>query len=296
MTPGHLPISTSLTDVILIRGYTREAGVRGLEREIGAVLRHAAVRIAESPSSTGALHIDAADLERILGPRRFESEVAMRTNLPGVATGLAWTPAGGDILFIEASQAPGKGGLILTGQLGEVMRGSAQAALSQGPVPRSVGRAAAPGTVRSPYPRARQRGAEGRAECRRGHLRRPRLPSSRPAGGERRGDDRGDLAQGLVLPVGGIKEKVLAALAAGIARVLLPARNRNDLDEIPEAPGNDWNSSGSTPWTRPCARRSTLPGKSTTDDHIALPSPSGLTSTTGPEAPRDREGTRSPLR
>src|SRR4029077_10273182 len=106
----------------------REAGVRQLEREIGAVLRSAAMNIAEGTARH--VRIEPEDLIEILGPPRFEGEVAMRTSIPGVATGLAWTPVGGDILFIEAARNPGKGGLILTGQLGEVMRESAQAALS----------------------------------------------------------------------------------------------------------------------------------------------------------------------
>ncbi len=102
--------------------------MRALEREIGKVFRHVAVRIAEAPGDK--VHITPADLIDILGQPRFENEVAMRTSVPGVATGLAWTPVGGDILFIEATRAPGKGSLILTGQLGDVMRESAQAALS----------------------------------------------------------------------------------------------------------------------------------------------------------------------
>src|SRR5690606_33839099 len=103
-------------------------GVRNLEREIGRALRHAAVRIAEG--SVTELRIGVDDLAEILGPPRFENEVAMRTSTPGVATGLAWAPVGGDILFIEATRSPGKGTLVLTGQLGDVMRESAQAALS----------------------------------------------------------------------------------------------------------------------------------------------------------------------
>ena len=120
-----------ITDAALraiIRDYTREAGVRQLEREIGAVLRSVAMRIAEDTAQQ--VRIEPSDLKEILGPPRFESEVAMRTSIPGVATGLAWTPVGGDILFIEATRIPGNGRLILTGQLGEVMRESAQAALS----------------------------------------------------------------------------------------------------------------------------------------------------------------------
>jgi ATP-dependent Lon protease len=112
----------------VIDGYTREAGVRNLERDIGAILRHAAMRIAEGTATSVA--IDAGDVPAILGPRRFENEVKLRTSVPGVATGLAWTPFGGDILFIEASLVPGKGALILTGQLGDVMKESAQAAVS----------------------------------------------------------------------------------------------------------------------------------------------------------------------
>src|SRR5215813_1539831 len=112
----------------IIHFYTREAGVRSLEREIGKALRNAAVRIAEG--KTESIRIGPDELAAILGPRQFESELAMRTSVPGVATGLAWTPVGGDILFIEATRVPGSGRLILTGQLGEVMRESVQAALS----------------------------------------------------------------------------------------------------------------------------------------------------------------------
>ncbi len=233
LRPGQVEL-TEAALAELVRGYTREAGVRALEREIGAVLRHAAVRIAEA--GAGSERIDAADLERILGPARFEGEVAMRTSLPGVATGLAWTPVGGDILFVEASRAPGKGGLILTGQLGEVMRESARAALS---------------LVRA---RAADLGIGPRVIERSDihvHVPAGATPKDGPSAGvaiyvalaslllDRR--VRSDTAmtgeislRGLVLPVGGIKEKVLAAAAAGIGRVLLPARNRRDLDEIPQ--------------------------------------------------------------
>ena len=112
----------------IIERYTREAGVRSLEREIGRVLRQSAMRVAEGES--GPITITDGDLLGILGPPLFEDEVAMRTSVPGVATGLAWTPVGGDILFIEATATPGAGRLILTGQLGDVMKESAQAALS----------------------------------------------------------------------------------------------------------------------------------------------------------------------
>src|SRR5262249_27765379 len=112
----------------IVRGYTREAGVRNLERNIAAVCRSAAMHIAEGDGAQ--TRIDPSMARQILGPPRFENEVAMRTSVPGVATGLAWTPVGGDILFIEATRVPGKGKLILTGQLGEVMRESAQAAVT----------------------------------------------------------------------------------------------------------------------------------------------------------------------
>jgi ATP-dependent Lon protease len=125
--PGQVEIDDAALNEI-IQHYTREAGVRNLEREIGKALRHAAVRIAEGESDT--IRITPDDLQTILGSPQFENEVAMRTSVPGVATGLAWTPVGGDILFIEATRIPGSGKLILTGQLGDVMRESAQAALS----------------------------------------------------------------------------------------------------------------------------------------------------------------------
>src|SRR5690606_37773806 len=128
---GLKPEQVTVTEAALrqiVRDYTREAGCRNLERQIGSVLRNVAVRIAEGSVTTQI--IDVADVQAILGAARFESEVAMRTSVPGVATGLAWTPVGGDILFIEATRVPGNGHLILTGQLGDVMKESAQAALS----------------------------------------------------------------------------------------------------------------------------------------------------------------------
>jgi ATP-dependent Lon protease len=218
----------------IIQDYTREAGVRGLEREIGKVLRHAAVRIAEG--ERGPVRVSEDDLKDILGPPQFESDVAMRTSVPGVATGLAWTPIGGDILFIEATRTPGSGRLILTGQLGEVMRESAQAALSV--VKNRVGDFGVD---------------EARFEKSDIHVHVPAgaIPKDGPSAGvamfmalislmtERtiRHDTAmtGEISlRGLVLPVGGIKEKVVAASRAGITRVMLPARNRKDFEEIPE--------------------------------------------------------------
>jgi ATP-dependent Lon protease len=218
----------------IIEHYTREAGVRNLEREIGRVLRQAAMRIAEG--ETGPIAISAGDLSGIMGPPPFEDEVAMRTSIPGVATGLAWTPVGGDILFIEATATPGNGRLILTGQLGEVMKESAQAALS---------------IVKS---RAGSYGIDAsRFEKTDIHIHVPAgaTPKDGPSAGvamfmalvslltDRTVDSdtamTGEISlRGLVLPVGGIKEKVIAAHRAGIRRVMLPARNRRDFEDIPE--------------------------------------------------------------
>ncbi|HXN67369.1 MAG TPA: endopeptidase La [Bradyrhizobium sp.] len=219
---------------LMIKGYTREAGVRALEREIGKALRHAAVEIAEGTSSK--VTISANDLTAVLGQPRFEGEIAMRTSVPGVATGLAWTPVGGDILFIEATRIPGKGGLILTGQLGDVMRESVQAALT---------------LVKS---RAAQLGIDPALfEKSDIHVHVPAgaTPKDGPSAGVAmftaltslltsrtvRSDTAmtGEISlRGLVLPVGGIKEKVVAAAAAGLTRVMLPARNRRDFDDIPQ--------------------------------------------------------------
>jgi ATP-dependent Lon protease len=233
LKPGQVEIGDDvLRDII--QGYTREAGVRGLERQIGQVLRHAAVRIAEGQS--GPIRIAREDLLAILGAPRFENEVAMRTSVPGVATGLAWTPVGGDILFIEATRIPGSGRLILTGQLGDVMKESAQAALS---------------IVKN---RAVSLGIDpNRFEKSDIHVHVPAgaIPKDGPSAGVAmfmalvslmtdrtiRSDTAmtGEISlRGLVLPVGGIKEKVVAAHSAGIKRVMLPARNRRDFDDIPE--------------------------------------------------------------
>ncbi|QJR12025.1 Lon protease 2 [Usitatibacter rugosus] len=225
-----------ITDAALesiIADYTREAGVRNLEREIGNVVRHVAVRIAEGQAEH--VKVDAADLASILGPLKYEAETAMRSGIPGVATGLAWTPVGGDILFIEAARMPGSGKLILTGQLGDVMKESAQAALS---------------LVKA---RSTQMGIEaGLLEKSDIHVHVPAgaTPKDGPSAGVAMFTAlsslltgrpvRSDVAmtgeislRGLVLPIGGVKEKVLAALRAGITTVMLPSRNRRDLEEIP---------------------------------------------------------------
>ena len=218
----------------IIHHYTREAGVRNLERAIGRVLRHAAVQIAEG--KTGPIRVQKSDIPTILGPVMFENEVAMRTSVPGVVTGLAWTPVGGDILFIEATRVPGSGRLILTGQLGDVMKESAQAALSI-----VKNKAASLGVDPSLF-------EKGDIHI---HVPAGAVPKDGPSAGvamfmaltslltERtiRSDTAmtGEISlRGIVLPVGGIKEKVIAAAQAGVKRVLLPARNRRDFDDIPE--------------------------------------------------------------
>ena len=176
----------------IIDSYTREAGVRSLEREIGRVLRSVAVEFAEG--ATAKKHIGVAELEKILGPVRFENEIAMRSSVPGVATGLAWTPVGGDILFIEATRTPGGGKMLLTGQLGEVMRESAQAAYSlvKSMAVTAQDRARPAGEERHPRPRAGRRHAQGRAERGRGHVHGAHLAVHRPGDPQRHRHDRRD--------------------------------------------------------------------------------------------------------
>jgi len=211
----------------IIRDYTREAGVRNLEREIGAVLRHVAMRVAEGGAEK--IKVGVEDLHAILGARRFENEIAQRTSVPGVATGLAWTPVGGDILFIEASKVPGSGKLILTGQLGEVMKESAQAALT---LSRSfVGETLEKTDVHIHVP-AGATPKDGPSAGVAMFLAIVSLLLDVPV--------KSDVAmtgeislRGLVLPIGGVKEKTLAALRAGIKTVMLPKRNEKDLEDVP---------------------------------------------------------------
>ena len=230
---GQIEITDAALTTI-IRDYTREAGCRNLEREIGGVFRHLAVQVAE-----GALdkaRIDAQDIVGILGPRRFESEIAMRTSMPGVATGLAWTAAGGEILFVEASRIPGKGNLILTGQLGDVMKESALAALTLVKA-RAEHLGIAPDIFENSDIHV--------------HVPAGAIPKDGPSAGiaifialvslltgkTTRTDAAmtGEISlRGLVLPIGGIKEKAVAAVMAGITTLLLPARNRKDLEDIPK--------------------------------------------------------------
>jgi ATP-dependent Lon protease len=219
----------------LIDSYTREAGVRNLEREVSSVIRAIAVRVVEEEIKERFV-VDRAVVNDFLGPQKFMPEMSERTSEPGVATGLAWTPVGGEIMFVEASRMPGKGGLMLTGQLGDVMKESAQAALSY---------------VKSHL------GALGidkeRIEGHDIHVHVPAgaIPKDGPSAGVamltalasllRSRCVRADVAmtgeitlRGLVLPVGGIKEKMLAAHRAGIRHVILPERNEKDVVDVPE--------------------------------------------------------------
>ncbi len=219
----------------IIDSYTREAGVRNLQREISSVVRGIAVKFVEDEVS-GEVTIDADVVPDYLGPQKFQPEMAERTASPGVSTGLAWTPSGGEIMFIEATSMPGKGGLMLTGQLGDVMKESAQAAMSY---------------LKS---HLEQLGiAPSKLEDRDIHVHVPAgaIPKDGPSAGVAMFAAlvslltgrcvRADVAmtgeitlRGLVLPVGGIKEKLLAAHRAGIRRILMPERNEKDVVDVPE--------------------------------------------------------------
>jgi ATP-dependent Lon protease len=233
LTPDRLEWSDS-GYAALIEGYTREAGVRSLTREIGAVCRAVAVRLAagEDVHEVG----DEAFVQRVLGPPKFLRESAEREPTVGVVTGLAYTPVGGDILFIEASRMPGKGNPIITGSLGNVMKESAATAMS---------------FVRS---RVKELGIDETIMATSDlhvHVPKGGTPKDGPSAGIAlvtaivsrltNRPVRADLAmtgevtlRGIVLPIGGVKEKVLAAHRAGIKHVLLPTRNLKDLEEIPE--------------------------------------------------------------
>jgi ATP-dependent Lon protease len=232
LSDGQITFSSDAIREI-IQGYTREAGVRQLEREIGTVCRGVATRVAEG--LTEPITIDRDSVRTYLGPPKFFNDIALRTSLPGVATGLAWTPVGGDILFIEATKMAGEGRLQLTGQLGEVMKESAQAALSL-----VKSRAESLGIAAEQF----------RKQDIHIHIPAGAIPKDGPSAGvtlyvalvslllgQRVRKDiamTGEISlRGLVLPVGGIKEKVLAAKRAGITHVMLPALNRRDLEEIP---------------------------------------------------------------
>ncbi|MFQ5611341.1 MAG: endopeptidase La [Anaerolineae bacterium] len=218
----------------MIRDYTREAGVRNLERQIGTICRKVATKIAEGSSETVSVTPDL--VREHLGPPKFFFEAAERTEVAGVATGVAWTPTGGDILFVEATRMPGRKGFTVTGQLGDVMKESAQAALS---------------VVRS---QAKQLGFDENFFADNDlHLHVPAgaIPKDGPSAGVTMATAlaslltnqpvRADVSmtgeitlRGQILPVGGIKEKVLAAHRAGLRTLILPKRNANDLEDLPD--------------------------------------------------------------
>jgi ATP-dependent Lon protease len=221
---------------VVAAGWTREAGVRELERQLGRILRKIATRVASGEALDGPVVVDEADVRPLLGRRRFEDEAAERTSVPGVATGLAVTGAGGDVLFVEASVMPGESGLTLTGQLGDVMKESAEIARSY---------------VRS---HADELGLDGGAAEQRVHVHVPAgaVPKDGPSAGVTMTTALVSLLsgrpvrstvgmtgevtlQGKVLPIGGVKQKVLAASRAGLTEVVLPARNEGDLEDVPEA-------------------------------------------------------------
>jgi ATP-dependent Lon protease len=217
----------------IIEGYTREAGVRNLERNIGSVVRGIAAEVVAG--TTDHVTVDKDRVEKYLGPRKFEPELAARTSVPGVATGMAYTPVGGEILFIEASRIPGKGGIMLTGQIGDVMKESATAAFT---------------LVRSRADKLKidpKLLAESDVHV---HVPAGAVPKDGPSAGVAMFTSLAslfmnrpvhhDLAmtgeitlRGLVLPIGGLKEKTLAALRAGIKQVIVPKRNEKDLPDIP---------------------------------------------------------------
>ena len=234
---GLRPDDVTTSDEVLrlvVGDYTREAGVRQLERELGTVLRKTATRVVAGGQPTPIL-VDAAAVVAALGRAKFHREAAARTSVPGVATGLAVTGVGGDVLFVEAASMAGKGGLVLTGQLGDVMKESARIALTY---------------IKSHAP---QLGIEERTfDGREFHVHVPAgaIPKDGPSAGVTMVTALASLTtgrlvkstigmtgevtlQGRVLPIGGLKQKVLAAHAAGLTEVILPARNEPDLNEVP---------------------------------------------------------------
>jgi ATP-dependent Lon protease len=232
---GLAPDAVALSDEVLLRlieGYTREAGVRSLERQVASLVRKCALSIAEGK---GAPAIAPADLAKLLGPAPFSQEKAERSDRPGVATGMVWTPVGGDIVFVEAARMEGKPELNLTGQMGDVMRESAEAALSY--VRSNAGALHIPqevfeNTKIHVHVPAGGTPKDGPSAGITMIVALASLLSGKPV--------RGDLSmtgeitlRGQVLPVGGIKGKVLAAHRAGIKELILPTRNAKDLDEVP---------------------------------------------------------------
>jgi ATP-dependent Lon protease len=244
ITNDHIEIPDE-SILLLAHGYTREAGVRNLEREVAAVCRYVAVLVAKSTQENAdkafkKIVIDKERIEKVLGPERYYNETSERTSIPGIATGLAWTAAGGDLLFIEATRMGGKGSLILTGKLGDVMKESAQTALSW-----VRSRAAdlslatsinehfldktdihihfPAGAIPKDGPSAGVTIITALVSLLTGRRAKPNLAMT------------GEVTlRGLVLPVGGIKEKILAAHRAGVKQVIMPVRNQKDLEDIPK--------------------------------------------------------------
>jgi ATP-dependent Lon protease len=233
LAPADVAVSAEVLQFV-VANYTREAGVRQLERELGAVLRRTATRIAGGLAQRPIV-IDEAAVREALGRPKVQLEVAARTAVPGVATGLAVTGVGGDVLFVEAASMEGKNGLVLTGQLGDVMKESARIALTY------------------VHSHAGELGIEaGRFDGREFHVHVPAgaIPKDGPSAGvtmvaalaslltgrplKNTVGMTGEVTlQGRVLPIGGLKQKVLAAHAAGLTEVILPERNAPDLDDVP---------------------------------------------------------------
>jgi ATP-dependent Lon protease len=238
LTGAQLKITDDAIELIASR-YTREAGVRQLERNVGSVARKVALKIAQAESET--VTVTADDLRGYLGPPRFYPEQARKELPSGVATGMAWTEMGGEVLFIEATLLPGGKGLTITGQLGEVMQESARAAQSYlwshaaefGIEPEifkefGVHLHVPAGAIPKDGPSAGVTITAALASLYTGRRVRPDTAMT------------GEITlSGLVFPIGGVKEKVLAAHRAGIRRVLLPSRNEADVDDIPEDVRND---------------------------------------------------------
>jgi ATP-dependent Lon protease len=233
---GLKPENFTITDAALsslAMNYTREAGVRQLERAVGSVTRKAALKIAQG--SVESVAVDAKDLKEYLGSPRFHPEEARKEMPAGVATGMAWTEAGGEVLFVEATKLPGGNGLSITGQLGQVMQESAQAARSYlwshaaelGLSPEDFKNSGVhihvpAGAIPKDGPSAGVAMTSALASLYTGRRVRPDTAMT------------GEITlSGLVFPVGGVKEKVLAAHRAGIKRIILPARNESDLEDIP---------------------------------------------------------------
>ncbi len=246
LKPGQLIVTDAAINEVIDR-YTREAGVRNLERELANIIRGVAMKIAEQGGNVATINdrppqtVDKPDVTEHLGPVRFFRDIAEHTAMPGVATGLAWTPVGGDILFVEASAMPGKGKLVLTGKLGDVMKESAQAALSWVRAHSAelgidanffelldIHLHVPQGAISKDGPSAGNAILSAIVSLLTGRRVRPDVAMT------------GEITlRGAVLPVGGIKSKMLAAHRAGIKTVILPERNQKDLIEVPEEVRNE---------------------------------------------------------